>query len=180
MEIRAYKPDDVAAMTSIWNEVVRDGRAFPQIDELDAAGAAEFFAQQTHTAVALDDGRVVGLYILHPNNVGRAAHVANASYAVASWARGRGAGRALVLDSLAQLEPHGFRGLQFNAVVASNRGAIGLYESLGFDRVGTIPGGYLNVDGDYEDIYIFYHGLKSRQAAPAKPGEAESLKGERA
>ena len=41
-----------------------------------------------------EDGRVLGLYILHPNNVGRCGHIANASYAVSSAARGKGIGRA--------------------------------------------------------------------------------------
>ncbi len=158
MEVRAYTPADVAAMIPIWNEVVRDGQAFPQLDELDEETGVAFFAAQTYAAVAVDAGRVVGLYILHPNNVGRCAHVANASFAVDGAVRGRGVGRALVSDALAQLAPCGFRGLQFNAVVASNARAIRLYESLGFARVGTIPGGFLNKEGAYEHIRIFYHG----------------------
>lgn len=158
MEVRPWEPADLPAMTAIWNEVVRDGRAFPQIEPLaDQDEAAAFFASQTRAAVAVEDGAVLGLSILHPNNVGRCGHIANASYAVASEARGRGVGRALVTDSLAALAPCGFRGLQFNAVVASNRGAIALYESLGFTRVGTVPEGFLNLDGAYEDIHVFYH-----------------------
>ena len=157
--VRPWEPADLDAMTAIWNEVVREGRAFPQTDELPGAdAAAAFFGAQTRAAVAADaSGAVLGLYVLHPNNVGRCAHVANASYAVAASARGRGIGRALVADSLAALAPCGFRGLQFNAVVASNAGAIALYESLGFARVGTVPGGFLNPDGAYEDIHLFYH-----------------------
>lgn len=157
MEIRAYQKPDLPQMTAIWNAVVRADDAFPQLDELDERTAPEFFAEQTRTAVALDAGRVVGLYILHPNNVGRCGHVANASYAVDAGVRGKGIGRALVSDSLASLAPCGFRGLQFNAVVASNAGAIHLYEDLGFARVGTVPGGYLNKQGVYEDMHIFYH-----------------------
>lgn len=156
--VRAYEAADVPRMRAIWNEVVRAGNAFPQFDELaDDTEAAAFFASQTRTAVAVCDGAVAGLYILHPNNVGRCAHVANASYAVDASRRGAGVGRALVCDSLAHLAPCGFRGLQFNAVVASNAGAIHLYESLGFTRIGVIPGGYLNVQGAYEDMIIFYH-----------------------
>ena len=68
------------------------------------------------------DGKVVGLYILHPNNVGRCGHIANASYGVSRDCRGRGVGRALVEDSLAACGALGFRLLQFNAVVASNLG----------------------------------------------------------
>lgn len=157
--IRAYRAEDVPALTAIWNEVVEDGRAFPQTDLLSVEDARAFFAEQSYVGVAEVDGQVMGLYILHPNNVGRCGHVANASYAVASAARGLGLGRALVEDSLHQLAPHGFRGLQFNAVVASNVGAMGLYESLGFARIGMIPEGFLNKAGEYEDIYIYYHGL---------------------
>lgn len=157
MDIREWCEDDLAAMLPIWNEVVQAGNAFPQVDPMGADEARAFFAVQSRTAVAEMDGRVVGLYILHPNNVGRCGHVANASYAVASSARGQGVGRALVQDSLRQLAPLGFRGLQFNAVVASNQGAIALYEQLGFARIGTIPGGFRNGQGAYEDMHVFYH-----------------------
>ena len=157
--VRAYAPEDLPAMTVIWNEVVEKGRAFPQEETLSLEGAEEFFADQTRNGVAVDDetGEILGLYILHPNDIGRKSHVANASYAVRADVRGRGVGRALVSDSLANLAPCGFTGLQFNAVVASNLGAIHLYESLGFTRIGTIPGGYRNIDDELEDMHIFYH-----------------------
>ncbi len=175
MHIRSYRAGDVSRMREIWNEVVRAGNAFPQFDELaDDDEAEEFFASQTRTAVAVDDegpesgssgvdsgceegGDVVGLYIMHPNNVGRCAHTANTSYAVDASCRGKGIGRALVQDSLDNLAFCGFRGLQFNAVVASNVSAIRLYESMGFDRIGVIPGGFLNGEGVYEDMVIFHH-----------------------
>ena len=157
MILRPYKPTDLSTMVALWNEVVAEGKAFPQIEVLDLQSGRGFFAAQTRSVVAADDGEVLGLYILHPNNVGRCAHIANASYAVASHARGRGIGRALVLDSLQALRPCGFRGLQFNAVVASNAGAIHLYEDLGFIRIGTIGGGFRNGDDVFEDIHIYYH-----------------------
>ncbi len=77
-------------MVEIWNEVVRAGNAFPQFDEMSVEEARGFFSDQSRCAVAVDEGGVVGLYILHPNNVGRCAHTANASYAVDSSARGKG------------------------------------------------------------------------------------------
>ncbi len=179
MDVRPYREDDVAALAAIWNEIVEDGRAFPQTDPLTVEEAARFFGEQTYVGVAEEriaenDARgngenegsevggesptqILGLSILHPNNVGRCSHIANASYAVARDARNKGVGRALVSDSLAQLAPCGFRGLQFNAVVASNHGAMHLYEDLGFTRVGVIPQGFLNKLGDYEDIFIYYH-----------------------
>ena len=159
MVVREYGQADVAAMVDVWNEVVRDGIAFPQEDELDLASGAGFFSSQTYCGVAVEDGRLLGLYILHPNNVGRCGHIANASYAVSSAARGKGVGRALVEDSLAQGRAHGFRVMQFNAVVASNAGARHLYEKLGFTQLGTIPGGFRMPDGTYADICPYYHEL---------------------
>ncbi len=102
---------------------------------------------------------MIGLYVLHPNNVGRCGHIANASYAVGSAARGKGVGRMLVEDSLFQGREHGFHVLQFNAVVATNAGARHLYENLGFVQLGTVPGGFRMPDGSYEDICLYYHEL---------------------
>ena len=155
--IRPYREEDLPAMVEIWNEVVAAGNAFPQTEPLTLEEARVFFAEQSHTAVATVNGRVRGLYILHPNNIGRCGHVANASFAVAGASRGEGIGRLLVEDCLRQAAACGFRGLQFNAVVASNERARALYESLGFARIGMIPGGFCNRDGIYEDMYIYYH-----------------------
>lgn len=130
--VRPYEERDLAAMREIWNEVVRDGAAFPQIDELaDDDEAKKFFDSQTVTVVVESEGRLLGLYILHPNNVGRCGHIANSSYAVASAARGMHLGEALVRDSLVRARDLGFRVLQFNAVVASNASALHLYEKIG-------------------------------------------------
>lgn len=159
VEMRAYEQCDVAGMVAAWNEVVRDGVAFPQLDELTLPEGKEFFAAQTYCGVAVERGEVLGLYILHPNNVGRCGHIANTSYAVASSARGKGVGRALVEDSLVQAKAYGFRLLQFNAVVATNTVARHIYESLGFVQLGTIPGGFLLPDGSYVDICPYYHEL---------------------
>jgi len=53
----------------------------------------------------------------------------------------------------------GFKVLQFNAVVASNVKAVKLYEALGFVRLGTVPQGFENKEGVFEDIILFYHTL---------------------
>ena len=103
--------------------------------------------------------KVVGLYILHPNNIGRVAHIANASYAVSKDVRGLHIGEALVKDCLVQARAHGYRILQFNAVVASNVHAFHLYLRLGFTDLGIIPGGFLDKNGIYEDIHVMYKNL---------------------
>ncbi len=157
--IREYTNEDIPALCTIWNEVVEEGVAFPQTEPLSHAEAQAFFEEQSFTAAAERDGEIVGLYILHPNNVGRCGHIANASYAVKSDARGEGIGEALVRHSLQKGGALGFRILQFNAVVKTNHGALRLYDRLGFVRLGTIPGGFHKKDGTFEDIVLMYHTL---------------------
>lgn len=157
--VRKYANHDIEAMVKIWNEVVEEGLAFPQEDFLNAETGAEFFAQQSYCAVAEAEGKIYGMYILHPNNLGRCGHIANASYAVAKISRGLHIGELLVKDSLIQAKNCGFGVLQFNAVVATNIHARHLYERLGFVQLGTIPQGFKMKDGHYEDICPYYHSL---------------------
>lgn len=159
--VRKYTENDLAQMIAIWNEVVDEGVAFPQTERLTEQTGRAFFAEQTHNGVAQDSetGEVCGLYILHPNNIGRCGHICNASYAVASSRRGMGIGEALVRDCLEKAKLYGFRVMQFNAVVASNTRARRLYERLGFVGLGIIPGGFLMPDGHYEDICPYYYKL---------------------
>ena len=157
--VRPYTASDLPAITAIWNEIVNEGTSFPQDVPLDSVSAAEFFAMQSRTAVAEEDGKILGLYILHPNNVGRCGHIANASYAVAGNTRGKGVGEHLVRDSLAAGKELGFRILQFNAVVKTNERAVRLYTKLGFTPLGVIPGGFYMKDGHFEDIIPFYKEL---------------------
>ena len=160
--VRGFTDADLPAITAIWNSVVADGVAFPQTEllEPETTGRA-FFAGQSFTGVACDrdTGAILGLYILHPNNVGRCGHICNASYAVDKGLRGQHIGRALVCHCMDQARALGFRILQFNAVAASNTGALHLYEQLGFTRLGVIPGGFRHDDGTYEDIIPHYRVL---------------------
>lgn len=161
IEIREYRESDLAQMISIWNEVVEDGVAFPQEECLDLSAGKTLFASQTYTAVAVDTdtNTLHGLYILHPNNIGRCGHICNASYAVRRESRGNGIGEGLVRDCLQQGKRYGFQILQFNAVVASNTSARRLYARLGFVQLGTIPRGFRMKDGHYADICPYYRTL---------------------
>ena len=104
MLVRKYDNKDINSMVTIWNEVVENGVAFPQEDTLDEVTGKVFFESQSYCGVAVDDNdEVVGLYILHPNNVGRCGHICNASYAVNSKCRGLHIGEKLVTDCLCRL-----------------------------------------------------------------------------
>ena len=156
MIIRRFCEDDLEEMIGIWNEIVEEGIAFPQEDILDSKSGKDFFSSQTYTGVAILNEKVVGLYILHPNNVGRCSHIANASYAVSNDMRGKHIGKNLVLDSIEMARKKGFLILQYNAVVESNHAARHLYEKLGFKQLGTIPKGFRTKDNSFENICPYY------------------------
>ena len=157
--LRKFSDKDLTQMIKIWNEVVEEGIAFPQEDILDIFSAKKLFKSQSYVGVAESDGKIVGLYILHPNNVGRCGHICNASFAVSSKMRGKHIGEKMVLDCISKASELGFHILQFNAVVESNTHARHLYERLGFMRLGIIPGGFRMKDGHYENICPYYRVL---------------------
>lgn len=158
IEIRSYETTFAAEVAAIWNKVVTDAVAFPQEKPFSTEEANAFFLSQDFTGVAVDadTDRVLGVYILHPNNVGRCGHICNTSYAVSADARGCGVGEKLVRHSTVTAKKAGYRILQLNAVVATNKAALALYKKVGFVPMATIPEGFRLADGTYEDIIPHY------------------------
>ncbi|GIO91540.1 GNAT family N-acetyltransferase [Paenibacillus lactis] len=161
ISVRKFTHVDIPAMISIWNEVVMDGIAFPETELLDEKSGLDFFESQSFTGIAFEEetDKIVGLYILHPNGVGRCSHISNASYAVKSGERGKRIGEMLVRHCIAEAREIGFKILQFNAVVSTNIAALQLYKKLGFIQLGVIPEGFLMKDGSYQDIIPHYYRL---------------------
>lgn len=159
IEIVPYSQKYIKDAIDIWNEIVNDGVAFPQTELLTEESGNLFFSEQSFTGIAIDEetNKPVGLYILHPNNIGRCGHICNASYAVKSNLRGHHIGEKLVTHCMEKAKELGFGILQFNAVVKTNEPALKLYKKLGFTQLGVIPGGFLMKDGHFEDIIPHYH-----------------------
>ena len=157
MQIIKYDKKYIKEALEIWNNIIEDGIYFPQIEKLSNEEEADkYFNSQDYTGIAIDNDKVYGVYILHPNNIGRCGHISNASYAVSKEARGKGIGEALVRDSMEQGKKLGYKILQFNAVVISNTYAHKLYEKIGFNKIGVVKKGYLNKNNEYEDIILYY------------------------
>jgi len=125
---------------TLFAQIVADGDGFPQLPPL-ARGVYEDTWVRPITAVigATVGGALAGAYYLKPNFAGRGAHIANAGYVVARAWRRQGIGRALVTDSIARAAALGFDAVQFNFVFEANP-ARGLYEELGWQVIGRIPG----------------------------------------
>ena len=161
MELR-FRPADATDWPAIWpifQQVVAAADTYPYDPATDFdAGRGVWLAPPPDRAwlVSDADGTVLGTYKTGPNRAGPGSHVATASYMVAEVARGRGVGRAMVLHSIEQARAGGFRGIQFNAVAASNTWAIKLYEDLGFRVIGAVPGGFRHPRQGFVDLLIMY------------------------
>ncbi|HEU4566703.1 MAG TPA: GNAT family N-acetyltransferase, partial [Marmoricola sp.] len=118
--------------------------------------ARAFWLADAHTVVATAGGEVLGSAHMGPNRPAQGSHVGTASFMVSSAARGRGVGRALGEYAVDWHRRHGFRGIQFNAVVETNTGAVRLWQSLGFDIVGTVPGAFRRPSGEYAGLHVMY------------------------
>jgi len=160
LDIRLARETDRDAIWNIFHAIVAPGDTYafdPQISREDAL--AYWFREDTHTYVAEEDGRVVGTYILKANQPGLGSHVANAAFMVAPDAQGSGVGRRMAEHCLGEARRLGFRAMQFNFVVSTNKGAICLWKQLGFDIVGTLPGAFRHPKRGYVDVYVMFRSL---------------------
>jgi len=120
---------------------------------------AWWFAPGTHTYVATDAVKIVGTYILKANQGGGGAHVANAAFMVAHDARRHGIGRAMAEHCLDEARRFGFRAMQFNFVVSTNKFATRLWKGLGFKIVGTLPHAFRHPTKGDVPVYVMYRSL---------------------
>lgn len=140
--VRDYVDADWPQVWPIIEEVVRAGDTFPFPTDLTEDEARAIWLDNGpggRASVAVEGDRVLGTAKMGRNRPGPGSHVATASYMVPAEARGRGVGRALVVDSIDWARESGYAAMQFNAVVATNKSAVRLYESLGFTVIGTVP-----------------------------------------
>jgi GNAT superfamily N-acetyltransferase len=111
------------------------------------------------TIVAVEDGVILGTATMVSNRPGRGSHIATASFMVSPDARRRGVGRPLGEHMLDWARKQGYRGVQFNAVVETNTAAVRLWQSIGFEIIGTVPGAFSHVDDGYVGLHVMFHRL---------------------
>ncbi|PYL33904.1 MAG: GNAT family N-acetyltransferase [Verrucomicrobia bacterium] len=164
VEIREATAADQDAIWDIFREVVAAGDTYafdPGMSRHDALGY--WFQADTRTYVAKSRGRILGTYILRPNQSGGGSHVANAAFMVAPDARGQGIGREIAEHCLSEARLLGFRAMQFNFVVSTNDSAMRLWQKLGFKIVGTLPSAFHHPEKGYVDVYVMYRSLLEDQ-----------------
>ncbi|GAA0916881.1 N-acetyltransferase [Virgisporangium ochraceum] len=162
IEIRRASTADWPAVWPLWQAIVSAQETY-MYDPFTAAEQAQriwFPDPPAETYVAVDGTSIVGTYLLKPNAVGPGSHVANAGFMVAPSARGKGIGRGLAEHCLQRAAELNYLAMQFNAVVATNTGAIGLWQSLGFSIVGTVPQAYRHRTSGLVDIHVMHRTLQ--------------------
>jgi L-amino acid N-acyltransferase YncA len=171
--IREASEPDRDAVWRIFHAVVAGGDTYvfdPETPRDEAL--AYWFHPGTRTYVAENDGQVVGTYILKPNHPCLGSHVANAAFMVSAATRGLGVGRAMGEHCLSEAHRLGYRAVQFNFVVSTNRSAVRLWERLGFKIVGTLPGAFRHRTRGFVDAFVMFRSLDGAEpgAAPDAPG----------
>jgi L-amino acid N-acyltransferase YncA len=149
---------DWPQVREFFDEIVRAGETYAYPLDLTSEQARSLWTMQPpgQTVVLEGDGRILGSATMGPNRPGRGRHVGTASFMVSPEARGRGVGRELGEYVVRWHRDAGFHGIQFNAVVATNTGAVRLWQSLGFEIVGTVPDAFDSRAHGLVGLHVMY------------------------
>ena len=162
MEIRPAEAEDWPQIWPFLHDIVAAGETYTWPRDVTEDRARDMWmatAPPARTIVAVEGTTVLGTAKMGPNHMGPAAHIANASFMVHPDHGGRGVGRALGEHVLDQARADGYRAMQFNAVVETNAAAVGLWRSLGFDVIATLPEGFDHATKGFVGLHIMYRKL---------------------
>jgi ribosomal protein S18 acetylase RimI-like enzyme len=161
LSIRSAHSDDADAIWAIIEPAVRAGETLALARDIDQASALSTYWMRPDNSVFVAEleGQIVGSYFLRANQSGGGSHVCNAGYATAPSAAGKGVARQMCEHSLATAKAQGFTAMQYNFVVSSNERAVRLWQSCGFDIVGTLPLAFHNPTLGLVDALIMYRTL---------------------
>jgi len=162
VRIRDATAEDWPAIWPFMHVIVAAGETYSYDRDLteDRARDMWLLTPPGRTVVAVDSGRtVLGTAKMNPNHGGPAAHVASASFIVDPQHAGKGVGRALGEHALNWARSEGYRAMQFNAVVETNRRAVALWRSLGFEVLATVPEGFHHPLHGYVGLHIMHRHL---------------------
>lgn len=161
--IREFTAADWPELWPVVREVVRAQETFAYDPGMTAEQAHSTWIEASPglTVVALADGRVVGTAKMGPNQADPGSHVSTASFIVAAGSRGQGVGTSLCRFALSWAMERGYAGMQFNAVVETNKAAVELYRRHGFTVIGTVPGAFAHPTLGRVGLHVMYRAFQS-------------------
>src|SRR4051794_24455471 len=162
MTIRPMTEDDWAQVWPFWHEIVQAGETYAYPLDLTSEQARRLWTMSPpgQTVVLEEDDVVLGSATMGPNRPGRGSHVGTASFMVAAAARGRGVGRRLAEHVVQWHRDRGYRAIQFNAVVETNRAAVHLWQALGFRIIGTVPAAFDSASHGLVGLHVMHLSLE--------------------
>jgi GNAT superfamily N-acetyltransferase len=160
--IRPAIDDDWPLIWPFFAAIVAAGEtyAFPEDLTVETGRGWWMSEPPSLTVVLEDDGHILGSAKMGPNRPGRGDHVGTASFMVDPAASGLGVGRALASYAVDWHRAQGFAGIQFNAVVETNAAAVHLWESLGFEIIGTVPGAFRSAAHGEVGLHVMHLDLR--------------------
>lgn len=162
MNIREATVQDFEGIWPIFHEIVSAGETYAYDPQTTKEDAFDIWMTQPHkTFVVEEAGVVLGTYYLKRNQPGLGDHVCNCGYMVPARARGRGLATAMCEHSQEMAVRLGYKAMQFNLVVSTNRGAIRLWERLGFKTVGRLQKAFRHSTEGLVDALVMYKWLAS-------------------
>ena len=160
MQIRPAQASDVTAIVEIILPVIREGTTYAlDSDMSEAAAVAYWMDPDKETFVAEENGLILGTYNMRPNQAGGGRHVCNCGYMTRAAASGRGVARKMCEHSLEHARARGYRAMQFNFVISTNERAVRLWQSMGFEVIGRLPGAFQHPVQGYVDALVMYQAL---------------------
>ncbi len=163
MKIRPFESTDWSTLWPLLQTTFAVGDTYtfsPQSTEAEIHKA--WIELPAATFVACNEaGEILGTYFIKPNQPGLGAHVCNCGYVVSESAQCQGIASQMCEHSQKLAVAMGFRAMQFNFVVATNTGAVRLWQKLGFEIVGTLPGVFQHQKLGFVDAFVMFKNLSS-------------------
>ncbi|MBC2903771.1 GNAT family N-acetyltransferase [Streptomyces cupreus] len=160
MLIREAVADDWPRIWPFWHRIVSAGETYAWDPDTSEEAARVLWMNPAKRVYVVEDetGTVVASAYITPNYGGPATRIANAGFMVDPAHAGRGLGRLLAEHVLTAAKAHGYHGMVFNAVVETNP-AVGLWTSLGFTILGTVPDAFEHPRHGLVGLHIMYRAL---------------------
>jgi len=162
--LRLMSPVDGTALHAFFQEMAEESprdllflrRDVTNGAEIDA-WCLEIASGEMVTVLAVADGEVLGEASLHRNTVPWTSHVANVRVVVHPQQRGRGLARLLLAEACAVALNGGIERLTAE-MTAEQRGARGLFGSIGFLQEGHYRAFAKDLDGNLHDLVVMTAG----------------------